>query len=184
VDQSQGETWNVYLAVCPLRPHDLNRRRKFGSKSKPFELLCCAQVKTFPFIISVISWCESWMCEWRKWEIANIWRQNFTFDRKLAFPPWHLLDAKLSKIQKNLNNILREICMNGNWATNWYFLALSVGESEISYSSKAEYNLSCDHCRNLQSKWYSDHRMRWWYEYGGRIGLTIIWWLFHYSIVQ
>jgi len=26
--------------------------------------------------------------------------------------------------------------MNGNWATNWYFLALSVGESEISYLSK------------------------------------------------
>jgi len=25
--------------------------------------------------------------------------------------------------------------MNGNWATNWYFLALSVGESEISYLS-------------------------------------------------
>ena len=26
--------------------------------------------------------------------------------------------------------------MNGNWAINWYFLALSVGESEISYLSK------------------------------------------------
>jgi len=26
--------------------------------------------------------------------------------------------------------------MNENWATNWYFLALSVGESEISYLSK------------------------------------------------
>jgi len=86
INRSEKKTWNVYLAVCPLQPHDLNRRRKFGSKSKPFELLCCAQVKTFPFIISVISWCESWMCEWRKWEKANIWRQNFTFDRKLAFP--------------------------------------------------------------------------------------------------
>ena len=26
--------------------------------------------------------------------------------------------------------------MNGNWAINWYFLALSIGESEISYLSK------------------------------------------------
>jgi len=50
----RGETWNVYLAVCPLRPHDLNHRRKFGSKSKPFELLCCAQVKTF----SIYNFCD------------------------------------------------------------------------------------------------------------------------------
>jgi len=129
-DQSDWETWNVLFSssVSRLRPHDLNHGRKFGSKSKPFELLCCAQVKTFPFIISVISWCESWMCEWRKWEkIANIFEGRILLlIVNWPFPPSHLLDAKLSKIEKTFNNILREICKNGNWATNWYFLALSV----------------------------------------------------------
>lgn len=129
-DQSDWETWNVLFSssVSRLRPHDLNHGRKFGSKSKPFELLCCAQVKTF----SIYNFCDFlmwildvWVTQMRK-NSKHFWRQNFTFDRKLAFPPSHLLDAKLSKIEKTFNNILREICKNGNWATNWYFLALSV----------------------------------------------------------
>lgn len=86
------------------------------------------KLRLFPFIISVISWCESWMCEWRKWEkIANIFEGRILLlIVNWPFPPSHLLDAKLSKIKKTFNNILREICKNGNWATNWYFLALSV----------------------------------------------------------
>lgn len=138
------------------------------------------KLRLFPFIISVISWCESWMCEWRKWEkIANIFEGRILLlIVNWPFPPSHLLDAKLSKIEKPLTIFCVKFArMETEPQIDIFWRFLLPWIRNILFRVKVEYNLSRDHCRNLQSKWFSDHRMRWWYEYeyGGGIGLTIIW---------
>ena len=90
-DQSDWETWNVFLAAMWVHsgPTISIHRCKFGSKLKPFELLCCAQVKTFSIynFCDFLTWIlDVWVKQMRK-NSKHFWRQNFTFDRKLAFPP-------------------------------------------------------------------------------------------------
>jgi hypothetical protein len=89
-DQSNWETWNVLFSSSCVHsgPTISITVANLGPNRNLLNYCAVPKLRLFPFIISVISWCESCVCERLKWEkIANIWRQNFTFDRKLAFPP-------------------------------------------------------------------------------------------------
>lgn len=79
-DQSDWETWNVFLAAMWVHsgPTISIHHCKFGSNLKPFELLCCAQVKTF----SIYNFCDFLMWILDVW-VTQMWKNSNIFEGRI-----------------------------------------------------------------------------------------------------